>query len=154
MLHVLFVVVSYLCTLGSECPLWRACHSSSSSGSSSSSMWGFGGRDRVCLTAAHAMLYQLLQERRRYEEEIEANNGVFYRATLTAVPAPESIAADKGIRRAADKVREGSLGPVHVLLWSGHPRLHSCHMNGPLSLPLLLPPLQALHDGRHSGHGR
>jgi len=29
---------------------------------------------------------------------------VLYRAQLTAVPAPESIAADKGIRRAADKV--------------------------------------------------
>ena len=47
----------------------------------------------------------VLQERRQHEEELEANNGVFYRATLTAVPAPESIAADKGIRRAADKVR-------------------------------------------------
>ena len=30
---------------------------------------------------------------------------MFYRANLTAVPAPESIATDKGIRRAADKVR-------------------------------------------------
>lgn len=44
------------------------------------------------------------EERRRHEEELEANNGVFYRANLTAVPAPESIATDKGIRRAADKI--------------------------------------------------
>ncbi|PRW60527.1 Ubiquitin fusion degradation 1 [Chlorella sorokiniana] len=44
------------------------------------------------------------EDRRQHEEELEANNGVFYRATLTAVPAPESIAADKGIRRAADKI--------------------------------------------------
>lgn len=35
---------------------------------------------------------------------------MFYRATLTAVPAPESIAADKGIRRAADKVCSGDEG--------------------------------------------
>ncbi len=46
-----------------------------------------------------------LQERRQHAAELEANNGVLYRAQLAAVPAPESIAADKGIRRAADKVR-------------------------------------------------
>ena len=45
-----------------------------------------------------------LQERQLYAAELEANNGVLYRAELIAVPAPESIAADKGIKRAADKV--------------------------------------------------
>lgn len=62
------------------------------------------------------------QERRRHEEELEANNGVFYRATLTAVPAPESIAADKGIRRAADKVWWGAEGLAAAvsMLYAGH----------------------------------
>ncbi|KAL4434646.1 hypothetical protein ABPG77_002769 [Micractinium sp. CCAP 211/92] len=44
------------------------------------------------------------EERRQHAAELEANNGVLYRAQLAAVPAPESIAADKGIRRAADKI--------------------------------------------------
>ena len=35
---------------------------------------------------------------------MEANNGVFWQAQLLAVPAPEGIASDKGIKRAADKV--------------------------------------------------
>ena len=61
--------------------------------------------DAACLDKPTSQPPSLLQERRRHEEELEANNGVFYRASLTAVPAPESIAADKGIRRAADKVR-------------------------------------------------
>ena len=79
-------------------------------------LWVWQG---VCFTSAHAWLSRFPQERRRHEEEIEANNGVFYRATLTAVPAPESIAADKGIRRAADKVRQwgcSSAAAVFVLL--------------------------------------
>lgn len=46
------------------------------------------------------------QERRLHAEELEANNGVLYRTVLSAVPAPESIAADKGIKRAADKASE------------------------------------------------
>lgn len=50
------------------------------------------------------------EERRQYAAELEANNGVLYRAELTAVPAPESIAADKGIRRAADKARRTGAG--------------------------------------------
>lgn len=44
------------------------------------------------------------EERAKYEEALERNNGVFYHAKLMAVPAPDSIAADKGIKRAADKI--------------------------------------------------
>ncbi|KAL4856793.1 General transcription factor IIH subunit 2 [Chlorella vulgaris] len=44
------------------------------------------------------------QERLEHAAELEANNGVLYRAELVAVPAPQSIAADKGIKRAADKI--------------------------------------------------
>jgi len=44
------------------------------------------------------------QERLANEQELEANNGVVYRAQLMAVPAPEDVAASKGIRRAADKL--------------------------------------------------
>lgn len=50
------------------------------------------------------MQVALLQERLEHAAELEANNGVLYRAELVAVPAPQSIAADKGIKRAADKV--------------------------------------------------
>jgi hypothetical protein len=60
------------------------------------------------LAITHACLLAHLptsQERQLYAAELEANNGVLYRAELIAVPAPESIAADKGIKRAADKVR-------------------------------------------------
>lgn len=57
-----------------------------------------------------------LQDKRRAQAEAEAareqererlqeiNNGVVYWGTLQAVPAPETIALDKGIKRAADKV--------------------------------------------------
>ena len=48
------------------------------------------------------------QERLRVEAEVAANAGVVYRAQLLAVPAPASIAADKGIKRAADKVPRSS----------------------------------------------
>lgn len=65
--------------------------------------------------ARHRWLVQLAaeeEERRQHAAELEANNGVLYRAELTAVPAPESVAADKGIRRAADKAR-----PAAVVWW-------------------------------------
>jgi ubiquitin fusion degradation protein 1 len=44
------------------------------------------------------------EQRESREREIEANNGVIWRGKLQAVPAPEDIAASKGIKRAADKV--------------------------------------------------
>ncbi|KAL4537224.1 hypothetical protein Ndes2526B_g04870 [Nannochloris sp. 'desiccata'] len=44
------------------------------------------------------------EQRELREREIEANNGVIWRGKLQAVPAPEDIAASKGIKRAADKV--------------------------------------------------
>ena len=58
-----------------------------------------------------------VQERRRHEAEVEANNGVFWRAQLLAVPAPEGIASDKGIKRAADKVP-----PPLLPCWRACPR--------------------------------
>lgn len=87
-----------------------------------------GGRDaRACnraswapprrsqpLTLGHCAPACRQQERRQHAEEVEANLGVFFRAELVAVPAPESIAADKGIKRAADKVhgRSTTCAPV------------------------------------------
>jgi ubiquitin fusion degradation protein 1 len=44
------------------------------------------------------------EQREAREREIEANNGVIWRGKLQAVPAPEDIAASKGIKRAADKI--------------------------------------------------
>lgn len=51
----------------------------------------------------------LLEEKQRLLEEqrqrqIEHNRGVLYNASLIAVPAPDSIATSKGIKRSADKI--------------------------------------------------
>lgn len=51
-------------------------------------------------------LAQLLKEEaeaQELERLQEINNGVVYKGVLQAVPAPESIASNKGIKRAADK---------------------------------------------------
>ncbi|CAL5229441.1 g12764 [Coccomyxa viridis] len=44
------------------------------------------------------------QERLKHEEAVEANNGVWWSARLRVVPLDESAAAQKGIKRGADKV--------------------------------------------------
>ena len=69
-------------------------------------------RQRARQEAREQEVYQRRLELLRQEEaaregrerEIEANNGVFWRAKLRAVPAPEDVAASKGIKRAADKI--------------------------------------------------
>jgi ubiquitin fusion degradation protein 1 len=56
---------------------------------------------------AQRHLFQLQAEeaaRLQREAELEANNGVIWHGELIAIPAPESLAQDKGIVRAADKV--------------------------------------------------
>ena len=45
------------------------------------------------------------QERLRHEEELEVNNGVWWQAALSVVPADDSAASAKGIKRALDKAR-------------------------------------------------
>lgn len=59
----------------------------------------------------------MVQARRQREEELERNNGVYYHADLLAVPVPESLAAEKGIRRAADKVWLAGEGRAHTWWW-------------------------------------
>lgn len=64
------------------------------------------------------------QERLRHEEELEVNNGVWWQASLSVVPADDSAATSKGIKRALDKARRcvGSACSV------GHYILHrACH---------------------------
>lgn len=43
------------------------------------------------------------QERLQHEEAVAANNGVWWRAKLRVVPIDVDAAAEKGIRRGADK---------------------------------------------------
>lgn len=50
-----------------------------------------------------------LQERLRHEEEVEVNNGVWWQASLSVVPADEGATRSKGIKRGADKARSASL---------------------------------------------
>lgn len=44
------------------------------------------------------------EERIAHESELEQNNGVVWRNSLVAVPVPDSIVQNKGIKRAADKI--------------------------------------------------
>lgn len=44
------------------------------------------------------------EERLKHDKAIEANNGVWWSATLRVVPLDENAASQKGIRRGADKV--------------------------------------------------
>lgn len=44
------------------------------------------------------------QERLRHEEEVEANNGVWWAADLIAVPYDEDETRERGIKRGAGKV--------------------------------------------------
>ena len=74
-----------------------------------------------------------MQERLRHEEEVEVNNGVWWQAALSVVPADDSAASSKGIKRALDKVRP--LNPVdtffHKQLFSlFFPQRPSCSMAG------------------------
>lgn len=46
----------------------------------------------------------MTQAAKRLEEETEWNRGVYFKAVLQAVPADESIAVQKGIRKSGDKV--------------------------------------------------
>jgi hypothetical protein len=82
---------------------------------------------RACPPARLPAGLPTLQERQLYAAELEANNGVLYRAELIAVPAPESIAADKGIKRAADKVsRHACLPPCIAANRADAGRLPAC----------------------------
>ena len=49
-------------------------------------------------------LVALSQERLKHEEALEANNGVWWSARLRVLPLDEGAAAQKGIKRGADKV--------------------------------------------------
>ena len=56
-----------------------------------------------------------LQAQRQKESDLERNNGVYYQAQLVAVLMPESVALDKGIRRAKDKVgAQRTLAPASL----------------------------------------
>ena len=53
-----------------------------------------------------------MQERQQHDEDLEHNNGVWWRATLTAMPITEQTARDKGIKRSADKVLPRNLPAI------------------------------------------
>ena len=45
-----------------------------------------------------------MQERLQHEEEVTYNNGVWWSESLLAVPISDQAAAERGIKRGADKV--------------------------------------------------
>jgi hypothetical protein len=57
----------------------------------------------ACSTCSYQPCILPKQERLRHEELVEGNNGVWWRAQLRAVPLAEGAAAQKGIKRGADK---------------------------------------------------
>ena len=56
-------------------------------------------------TFCNQVLGSSVQERLRHEEDLEVNNGVWWQASLSVVPADDSAASSKGIKRALDKAR-------------------------------------------------
>lgn len=81
---------------------------------------------------ARRRLAQLQAEeaaRLQREAELEANNGVIWHGELIAIPAPESIAQDKGIVRAADKVLLPSSAGRHLMD-------QNAYSNGPMFFEL------------------
>lgn len=97
-------------------------------------------RDEEARQKRLAQLAAEEEERRLFAAELEANNGVLYRAELLAVPAPESIAADKGIRRAADKILLPPSAGSSLLS-------QDASKNGPMYFHLATPSGTATHAG-------
>lgn len=50
-----------------------------------------------------------MQERLKHEEAVESNNGVWWSARLRVLPLNDNAAAQKGIKRGADKVSQQCL---------------------------------------------